>query len=113
VLGNAWTTQPARIRKGALVRPVEGSATFHPGDGRAMVRFLAPGRALLLPADHRRGHQIDGRWQHGRLRLSTGGLRLARQSGAAVVPIVIVDEGRWRFRVHVGPAVPDEAIRSD
>jgi lauroyl/myristoyl acyltransferase len=111
VLGDDWYTQPAKIRKGALVRQVEGSAAFRPGAARAMLRFLTPGRALVLPADHPLGHQVDGLWQHGRLRLSTGGLRLARQGGAAVVPVVIVDDGRWRFRVHVGQPVPDGAIR--
>jgi hypothetical protein len=86
------------------------SAAFLRGDARSMVRYLAPGRCLLLPADHPRGHSVEGEWAGGRLTLSSGGFRIARLAGATVVPAVVMDDGRWRYRVHVGHAVPQELI---
>ena len=78
------------------------SASFLAGDTRQMVRYLAPGRVLLLFADHPLGRSAEGDWPGGRLRLAVGGLRIARLTGAAVVPIVVTDNGPWRFHVHVG-----------
>ncbi|HYI23357.1 MAG TPA: hypothetical protein VEX62_12080 [Candidatus Limnocylindrales bacterium] len=86
------------------------SAAFLRGDARSMIRYLTPGRCLLLPADHERGHFVDGMWSGGRLRLSSGGFRIARLAEATVVPIIVTDDGRWRYKIHVGEPVPQELI---
>lgn len=91
---------------------VWNSASFLAGDTRQMVRYLAPGRVLLLPADHPLGHQAAGDWPGGRLRLAVGGLRIARMTGAAVVPIIVTGDGPWRFHVHVGKPLPAEMLES-
>jgi hypothetical protein len=91
----------------------EKSAAFLAGDTRSMVRYMAPGRVLLLPADHPLGKTGTGEWADGRLTLAVGGLRIARLTGAAVVPIVVTDAGPWRFHVHVGSPLPAETIASE
>jgi len=89
---------------------VENSESFLAGDTRQMVRFLVPGRVLLLPADHPLGRSAAGDWPGGRLRLAVGGLRIARMTGAAVVPIIATGDGPWRFHVHVGTPLPAETL---
>ena len=91
---------------------VWNSASFLAGDTRQMVRYLAPGRVLLLPADHPLGRSAEGDWPGGRLRLAVGGLRIARMTGAAVVPIIVTGDGPWRFHVHVGTPLPAETLAS-
>jgi len=86
---------------------------FRVGDTRAMVRFLEPNACLMLPSDHPLGRFADGTWGDGDLRLSIGAFRLANLSGAVVVPVAIVDAGRWRYRVHVGAPVPQNLIDSE
>src|SRR5205814_3663692 len=73
---------------------------------------LEPGKCLMLPADHLLGRGAPGEWAGGRLNMSVGGFRIARHTGAAVIPVVVTDDGRWRFRVHVGEPVPDVLIES-
>ena len=87
-----------------------GSAAFLPGDARAMIRYLKPGRCLFLPADHQIGRTVEGSWDSGRLVLSRGAFSIARHAGATVIPILVTDDGRWRYRIHVGQPVPQELI---
>jgi lauroyl/myristoyl acyltransferase len=89
------------------------SAAFLAGDTRQMVRYVAPGRVLLLPADHHLGKTATGEWADGRLTLAVGGLRIARMTGATTIPIVVTDTGRWRFHVHVGSPLPPEMIAAE
>jgi lauroyl/myristoyl acyltransferase len=91
-------------------RYTANNGAFLAGDTRAMIRYLQPGRALALPADHQLGRTAEGSWPGGRLRLAVGGLRIARMTGAAVIPIIVTDDGRWRFHVHVGKPVDDELL---
>ena len=86
------------------------SSAFLRGDTRAMIRYLQVGRALFLPADHVLGRTVEGAWDGGRLVLSRGAFRIARHAGATVIPIVVTDNGRWRFRIHVGQPVPQALI---
>ena len=88
------------------------SGSFLAGDTRKMVRYLAPKRVLVLQADHQLGRTAEGTWPGGRLRLAVGGLRIARMTGAAVVPVVVTDDGRWRFRVHVGTPLSAATLAS-
>ena len=88
------------------------NGAFLAGDTRQMIRYLQPGRALALPADHQLGRTAQGTWPGGRLRLAVGGLRIARMTSAAVIPIVVTDVGRWRFHVHVGTPIEDQTLIS-
>jgi lauroyl/myristoyl acyltransferase len=86
------------------------NGAFLAGDTRQMIRYLQPGRVLALPADHQLGRTAEGNWPGGRLRLAVGGLRIARMTGAAVVPMIVTDEGRWRFHVHVGKPLDEQML---
>ena len=103
----AWRV---RMRTDKRWRGFENSEAFLRGDTRSMVRYLVPGNCLLLQADHHRGRVIEGDWGNGRLQMSSGAFRIARLAGAAVIPVVVMDDGRWRFRVHVGSPVPQHLI---
>jgi len=100
----------ARMHDDKRWRPFLNSESFLRGDTRSMVRYLGPGTCLLLQVDHHRGRLIEGDWDKGRLQMSSGAFRIARLAGAAVIPVVVFDDGRWRFRVHVGTPVPQHFI---
>jgi hypothetical protein len=91
---------------------MRNSGAFLAGDTRQMVRFLAAKRVLSLPADHPLGRTAEGTWPGGRLTIATGGLRIARMTGAVVFPVVVTDSGRWRFHVHVGRPLSEEVMSS-
>jgi hypothetical protein len=88
----------------------EGTHIFLRGDTRAMVRFLTPGRAFLVQVDYDKGKVVDLDWHGTRWQLSSGAFRLARLANAAVVPLVALDDGLWRYRIRVGTPVPDTLI---
>ncbi len=92
---------------------VKESQSFLRGDARAMVRYLKPGRCMFLPADHVRGRVVEGSWAGGRLRLANGAFRLARMTGAAVVPVIVTDAGRWKHSIQICEPVPQMLIDTD
>ncbi|HUP82886.1 MAG TPA: hypothetical protein VM284_01715 [Candidatus Limnocylindria bacterium] len=87
-----------------------GVHIFPHGDARSMVRFLTPGRAFLIQVDYGQGQVIEIPWGGRIWPMATGAFRLARLANAAVVPLVALDDGLWRSRVHVGAPVPQELI---
>jgi hypothetical protein len=90
----------------------EGSNLFLRGDTRSMVRFLTPGRCFMIQVDHPQGKLVDFEWTGGQFQMASGAFRLARLARAVVVPIIALDDGLWRYRVHVGAPVPEDAISS-
>lgn len=44
------------------------------------------------------------------MRVATGAFRLARATGATVVPMIAVDTGRWRWRIVIGQPIPADLI---
>jgi lauroyl/myristoyl acyltransferase len=100
------------LRRSALSQPGSARTTFAIGEARALVRHLQAGHCLILFADHPAGHTVDVDWRGSSLRLSTGGFRLAAQTGATVVPVAITTSGRWRYRVHVGQPLPEDVVRA-
>jgi lauroyl/myristoyl acyltransferase len=90
----------------------QGSTVFLRGDTRSMVRFLTPGRCFMIQVDHPQGKLVDFEWGGGQFQMASGAFRLARLANAVVVPIVALDDGVWRCRVHVGTPVPDRMISS-
>jgi lauroyl/myristoyl acyltransferase len=109
----AWTDQWQRaeeLRDSDYWDRYRGSSVFLKGDTRSMVRFLTPGRCFLVQVDSRHSKQIEVEWRGAFVQLGSGAFRLARLANAVVVPIVALDDGLWRYRVHVGAPVPDELI---
>jgi lauroyl/myristoyl acyltransferase len=89
-----------------------GVHVFPQGDARSMVRFLTPGRCFLIQVDYPQGDVIEVPWGGRLWPVATGAFRLARLATAAVVPVVALDDGLWRLRVHVGAPVPEQLIAS-
>lgn len=107
-----WFTSPARLRKTALAERMGKAFMIRPDSPRDMVEFLRPGNALVLTADFH-GHRVSNvPWRGGSVSVSTGLFRLARSTGAAVVPVIILDSGRWRYEVTLFNAVPQDIIES-
>jgi hypothetical protein len=98
------------LRDSAYWARYKGSHIFLRGDTRAMVRFLTPGRCFMVQVDYGQGRLVGIEWGGSQWQMSRGAFRLARLANAAVVPIVALDDGLWRYRVHVGAPVPDGLI---
>lgn len=112
VLDNGWRTRPELIRRLRLAGMPDTPRYFEAGKARPMARYLTQGRCLLVPADWVRGHAVEVSWDGKSKALSSGAFRLARMTGAAVLPVLVVSVGRWRYRVFIGQPVPDEMIAS-
>jgi hypothetical protein len=86
--------------------------TAVPADARPMLRFLRPGRCLVVALDVPMPEPVEVPVEDGVLRLATPPLRLARMRDAVVVPVLARHEGTWRISVTFGQPVPDELIRA-
>jgi lauroyl/myristoyl acyltransferase len=107
-----WFSNPARLRKQALAEKMGEAFMLRPDQPRAMVEFLKPGNMLVLTADFTGGRVTEVPWRGGSVLVSTGLFRLARSTGAAVVPVLVFASGRWRYDVTVFDPVPQSAIEA-
>ncbi|MEP7378630.1 MAG: hypothetical protein ABI725_03610 [Chloroflexota bacterium] len=105
-----WPVRWWRERRAQLTRIDALPAHIRSGDARSMVRFLEPGQCLLVALDYPLGDQVSASYHGASLRLSTPSFRLARLTGAAIVPMLVRLEGVWSYSVHVGRPVPDELV---
>jgi lauroyl/myristoyl acyltransferase len=114
VVANAlWPIRWWRRRRAELTSIDDLPLHFLSGDARAIVRYMKPGRAIVVAADYPFGEQLATTFDSARLVLSTSSLRLARVTNAAVVPFLVSSDSAWRFRLHVGEPVPDELIAGE
>ncbi len=105
-----WPVRWWRERRAQLTS-IDGLPThLRSGDARAMMRYLQPGRCLLVALDYPIGDQVATPYGGSAMRLSTASFRLARLTGAAIVPVLVRVEGPWRYSLHVGQPVPDELL---
>lgn len=78
---------------------------------RELAALLEQGNVIGLMIDTPFGKQIelpfDDQWN---FQMATGGIRLAIKHHAEIVPILIMEEGPWRFRVTYGKPVPREFL---
>lgn len=81
-------------------------------EARAMLRFLQPGRCLIVAVDYQTPELAEVAYAGATVRLSTPPLRLARVSRALVVPMLAVNDGPWRMAMRLGRPVPEEMIRA-
>lgn len=105
-----WFSNPARLRKRALIEKMGKAFTLRPDQPRAIVEFLKPGNMLVLTADFTGGRVTHVPWRGASVVVSTGLFRLARSTGAAVVPVLIFASGRWRYELTVFDPVPQHVI---
>lgn len=107
----AWPL--SRLRQWRLdLAKVGDIPTAVPADARQMLRFLRPGRCLMVAVDFQTPEQVEVEVEGAVMRLSTPPLRLARLARATVVPMLGVHDGLWRIRLHLGRPVPDELLRA-
>ena len=73
---------------------------------RKTVEHLSAGQVLLVAADRETNKQIDVRideqWSFS---MATGAMRLAAHCNAELIPCSMRDEGRWNFRLEIGPPI--------
>jgi lauroyl/myristoyl acyltransferase len=105
-----WPVRWWRERRASLTQIDGLPAHLRSGDARAIVRYLQPGRCLLVAADYPLGDQVDAAFAGAHVRLSTPSFRLARITGATLVPVIARGDGIWRCTVRVGAPVPDELL---
>lgn len=107
-----WFSSPARMRKAGLAEKIGVPFVLNPEGTRDIVEFLAPGHALVLTSDFTGGRVTEVEWRDATVTVATGMFRLARSTGAAIVPVTIFETGRWRYEITVFDAVPEGLIQS-
>ena len=107
-----WFSSSARKRKVALAQRMGAPLAIRPDSPHDMIEFLTPGHALVLTADFTAGRTIAVPWGAGSVVVATGLFRLARATGAAVVPAIIFSTGRWRYEVTAFEPVPQDLINA-
>jgi hypothetical protein len=103
-------TDPVVKLRADLASEGRAPISIRPGSGRDIARQLTPGHALMVLPDVDRGRTLTATWRGGRMRVATGAFRLARATGATVVPMVAMETGRWRWRIVIGEPVPADLI---
>lgn len=114
VKGEAQDRTPIRRLKDRVALFPEIPTAFHRDDQlREAVEFLAAGNILLTAVDIKSGKKValtvDDHWQFW---MATGPLRMAMRQRAELIPCSIIDEGDWRFQIHLGPPVPASVLAS-
>jgi len=87
---------------------------FHLDQLRAADEFLDAGQVLMVAVDTVIGRQTSVPAGEGwTFQMATGAMRLAMRHGAELMPGIIIDEGRWRFRIELGRPVPAEYLAAE
>jgi len=107
----SWFRSSSRLRKIALAEDL-GAAVFRRGSSREIIDYLQPGRAIVFAVDHVEARAVNVECGAASVRVSSGPFRLARATGAALVPVLITNSGPWRYRVAVLPPVPQALVES-
>jgi lauroyl/myristoyl acyltransferase len=101
----------SRLRQWRLdLARIDDTPTVVPAEARAMLRFLRPGRCLIVAVDYPTAERAAVPYNGSLVRLSTPPLRLARAARAVVVPMLALHQGPWRMSMRLGRPVPDELI---
>ena len=92
----------------------EVPTVFYQDQLREVNAFLAGRNTLLIALDAAAGKQMNvpvcAGWIH---HMATGAVRLAIRHRAELIPIAVIDEGRWRYHVILGHPVPAEYLAAD
>lgn len=74
---------------------------------REMIHALRSGCPVIVAVDTNIGRTLPVALDDAtQFTLATGAMRLALRSGADLLPLTIIDEGVWRFRIVVDAPVP-------
>lgn len=78
---------------------------------REFASLLDAGNVIGLMIDTPFGKQMElpfnDKWN---FQMATGGIRMAISHRAEIVPLLIIEEGEWRFRITCGKPVPREFL---
>lgn len=89
------------------------TAIYRENQLREMLALIAARNPLQIAVDVLIGKQgdvpVDDRWHFA---MATGAARVAMRQQAELIPCSIIDEGNWRFRIKLGPPVPQEIVRA-
>jgi lauroyl/myristoyl acyltransferase len=111
------TLYKKNLEKGDARFGVEGiPLNFHAmKEIREAIRFLQPGRVLVVALDGVRGTKETYPYHAGPfpIRVKEGACRIGAQTNAIIVPVEFTRVGACRYDVRFGKPVPDELIRSD
>ena len=80
---------------------------------RPAAAFLAKGNTLCIAMDvpNSKGKIVEVPFGPGwSFRMTTGAVRLAIREQAELMPVTLIDEGGWRFRLEIGRPVPKELL---
>jgi lauroyl/myristoyl acyltransferase len=87
------------------------STAFYRDQLREAAEFLTTGNSLVISIDFPSGKQMSAPVRDGWIfDMPTGAIRLAANHEAELVPLSIIDEGAWRFRLVMGKPVPREFL---
>ncbi len=78
---------------------------------RVIDEFVAAGNPLLVVMDSPVQRHVDVPFCDGwTFQMAAGAVRMAMRYHAELVPVSIVDEGRWHFTIKLGEPVPKELL---
>lgn len=84
---------------------------FYQDQLRELAEFIDAGNVLLASIDAPAGRQVNLPVCEGwTFQMATGALRLASRHQAELLACSIIDEGGWRFRIHIGQPIPGEFL---
>jgi lauroyl/myristoyl acyltransferase len=87
---------------------------FYQDQLRELAEFIAAGNVLLVSIDAPAGRQLNLPVCEGwTFQMATGAIRLASRHQAELLPCSIIDEGCWRFCLHIGQPIPRELLAPD
>jgi lauroyl/myristoyl acyltransferase len=87
---------------------------FYMDQLREAVEFLAAENVLLIALDHSSGKLLNVPLRAGwTFKMASGAVRLAIRYQAELIPVCIIDEGDWNFRIELGRPVPGELLATE
>jgi len=111
--GHAEIRPPRKQLADSLSPFPEIPFTFYQDQLRELVEYLQSGNLLLVALDVEAGKQLHVPFDDQcHVRVASGPLRLAQRHHAELLACIITDLGRWRFRIKLGPPVPEEFLRA-
>ena len=116
ILGSEHTQQVSILKDRYLTGKL-GGRVMPPllkfNDLKTTKDFLQDGNVLLMAVDAGRGKQFLTTTSAGNFRMASGAIRLARATGAELMPCLLYEEKPWRFVVKIGEPVELAGSRSD
>jgi hypothetical protein len=89
-----------RLGTGRRIPPI---IPFH--DLKKSIGYLHGGNILIMAVDVGIGKQVLAKNSLGVLQMASGAIRIARSTGAHLIPCLLYEEEPWRFVVKMGGGI--------